>query len=175
MSEQDAVQKCMVIPDIIAQYPDEKIRFAFCRIAALFNNKKMIAQEPNDEARLRLCIEKLGFNESLSEKDGDDFFDLEGEVFEPTQEGEPAILKGKVLGVKQDFERRVSEKITPLECRLKVQEATIKELKSNVYEMAKILNVMAKNKGLFKDKPLVIDVKNLHIRDFVPKDEGESD
>lgn len=153
------IEACMRIPAIISEYPDEKLRFRFCEISALWHDPKMIEQEPRDVERLQLCLDKLGLNETCKEKEKT--FHVEGEIIDSHKEGESPTLEGSVHGIPEFVEQRV----TPIEKRLN-------DLSHVVYEIAKILDVTTTKSAKKPYKP-TLDVKNLRLRDFAPAPKSE--
>ena len=146
MSELTIMEKCMQNQLMITQFPDETKRREACEKGWL--NKKTVKDEE--------C---------------EDMFEITGTVYNEVENGEKVLVlrDGEVHGIK----KCIAESINPLQTEIEQLKKRVSDI---VAVVAVVTDKVAAKETLNNLKMSTIDVRNLHIKDFIkPKLEGDVD
>ena len=190
MNDQEKTAKCMMIPDIITRIPDPKMRFHFCELATVYSSEAMTEKYTSDAERLSASVDVVKSRltkESLGKKEKRFFETLKEQAREEALNEAISVdvLKPLIRDVVKQLDIEGQERLDAIAVDLHDLRTELADL-SNAFDA---LNAGKSYEGLSRktvgtqegiilvpdvvSKPQKfpkIEPKNLHLRDFIPKD-----
>ncbi len=193
MNDQQKIEKCVMIPTLIANIPDRKMRFHFCEIFTIYSSETMTAKYMNDAERLSASIDvvksKLA-KESLCRKEARFFESLKEQAREDALNEviTSQVLKPLVYDAVKRLDIEGQE-------RLDAVALAVHDLSKDVHDLSNAFDalnagksregfsrktghqegiVLAPESGSKPQKIPKIDFKHMHLKDFIRKNRSEN-